>query len=899
MIKKLLSLPPHLAECFHQLTQNNADEYFCSHDPLNHRLGSGGGTVWLLNRCFNSQRETADFDEWLGQEKRILIHAGGHSRRLPAYAPSGKVLIPLPVFRWERGQKIGQTLLDLQLPLYEQMIRTAPDSLHTMIVSGDVYIRTTQPLPQIPQADVVCFGIWLDAEIAKNHGVFICDRNSPDVLKKMLQKPQPEVLKGLAQQNLFLTDIGLWFLSDKAVRLLAQRSCDNNGNWKEYDLYSQFGRALGTHPDIDDRLLNELTVAVLPLDGGEFYHFGTSREMISSTVKLQNVQDNQRLIIHHDRKPHPAIFVQNAVTQIEFKGHNSNVWIENSFVPHTWTISSDNVITGVPENHWNLKFNPGQCLDIVPVDERFFAVRTYNINDRFDGENQQLRIFPVVDAQHLQQAVEAMMEDRPLDECHVQRMMSADELANEANLFRLFEQREKFLSAGCRKMAENWRYSVFYQTDLNDMAGIYKHQGLQMPSPLPYDAPRMLRICDAMFRGDNNKAFALLRQTIVEPMMEKKQNPQLAAQPDQIIWGRSPVRIDIAGGWTDTPPYCLLEGGAVVNLAIELNGQPPLQVYVKPSDQPHIVLRSIDLGAQENITSFEQIKQFNVVGNPFSIPKAALFLAGFHPDTCCHSFASLADQLNAFGGGIELTLFSAVPSGSGLGTSSILAATVLGTLSEFASLGWTKQDICHRTFVLEQMLTTGGGWQDQFGGVMGGVKSLATSSGFVQFPKVRWLPESVFTSSDAEPCHLLFYTGIRRTAKDILADIVRRMFLNEHNQLLLLRQMKEHAMIMSEAIQMQDFHAMGMLMRHTWTQNQMIDPGTNPPEIQRISALIDDLCLGYKLPGAGGGGYMYMMAKDPEAAIRIRHILNENRSNPNARFVNMSISRKGMEITRS
>jgi len=53
--------------------------------------------------------------------------------------------------------------------------------------------------------------------------------------------------------------------------------------------------------------------------------------------------------------------------------------------------------------------------------------------------------------------------------------------------------------------------------------------------------------------------------------------------PDQIVWGRSPVRIDLAGGWTDTPPYCLMEGGSVVNMAIELNGQPPIQVYAKPS----------------------------------------------------------------------------------------------------------------------------------------------------------------------------------------------------------------------------------------------------------------------------------------------------------------------------
>ena len=67
----------------------------------------------------------------------------------------------------------------------------------------------------------------------------------------------------------------------------------------------------------------------------------------------------------------------------------------------------------------------------------------------------------------------------------------------------------------------------------------------------------------------------------------------------------------------------------------------------------------------------------------------------------------------------------------------------------------------------------------------------------------------------------------------------------------------------------------------------------------RLTSLVDDLCLGYKLPGAGGGGYLYMVAKDPEAAARIKQILRENRLNANARFVDMSLSDKGLQISRS
>ena len=338
------------------------------------------------------------------------------------------------------------------------------------------------------------------------------------------------------------------------------------------------------------------------------------------------------------------------------------------------------------------------------------------------------------------------------------------------------------------------------------------------------------------------------------------------------------------------------EEKAIVN---RRHGQPPLQTYVKPCKVPHIVLRSIDLGAMEVVETYEQLSAYNQVGSPFSIPKAACALAGFLPAFSQETFPTLRAQLESFGCGIELTLLSAIPAGSGLGTSSILAATVLGAISDFCSLAWDKNEIGKRTLILEQLLTTGGGWQDQFGGVLGGVKLLETQRGFDQNPVVRWLPDSIYTQLEYQQCHLLYYTGITRTAKKILGEIVRRMFLNHRGELAQLRSMKAHAMDMYEAIQRQDFHEVGMLVRKTWEQNQLIDSGTNPDSVRRITDLVDDLCLGYKLPGAGGGGYLYMVAKDPEAAARIKQKVNAMQPNANARFVDMTLSKNGLQVSRS
>lgn len=944
-MKKLLSLPPNLVDCFHSIENVDTEEWFCASDPVGARLGSGGGTTWLLEASRRYEAPDMPMEEWLRREKRILLHAGGQSRRLPGYAPSGKILTPIPVFRWARGQKLSQNLLSLQLPLYERIMRKAPDGIHTLVASGDVYIRANEALMEIPEADVVCYGLWVEPSLAKNHGVFVSSRKNPDVLDFMLQKPSLETLGELAGSHLFLMDIGIWLLSDKAARLLMKHSYTEDGAMKAYDLYAEFGLALGANPRIADAELNQLSVAILPLAGGEFYHYGTSRELISSTLAIQNLIRDQRAIMQRKVKPHPAMFVQNAELRQKLTADNSELWIENSYIGESWTLRSKQIITGVPMNDWEVDLPEGVCVDVVPIGESGWAARPYGFNDPFKGalsdastvwmgravgewalergivlpddkDIQNAPLFPLCGrVEDIGKVLRWMISEPDYEEGRQiwlsARKLSANELSDQANLRRLVGQREAFRKKDWALLAANHEKSIFYQLDLSDAAQAFAQEGIRMPDRLSESNPLMKRIHNYMFRSQVMKiaglpyreeeldAFALLREGLVGSVIGDKQYPRLNVYQDQIVWGRSPVRIDLAGGWTDTPPYCLYAGGNVVNVAIELNGQPPLQVYVKPSESFKVILRSIDLGAMEVISTWDELRHYNKVGSPFSIPKAALALAGFVPDFSMESFASLEDQLRAFGCGLEVTLLAAIPAGSGLGTSSILAATVLGAISDFCGLAWDKNEIGNRTLILEQLLTTGGGWQDQYGGVLHGLKLLQTNEGFNQSPLVRWLPEYLFTDPEYKLCHLLYYTGITRTAKDILAEIVRGMFLNSGTHLSLLSEMKAHALDMYEAIQRGDFMMYGRLVGKTWKQNKALDSGTNPAAVEEIISKIRDYALGYKLPGAGGGGYLYMVAKDPAAAIQIRKILALSPPNKNARFVEMSLSNKGLQISRS
>lgn len=413
-MKILLSLPPNLVGSFHKITGLSRDEFFCASDPIGHRVGSGGGSVWLLERSGTSG-------------KKILIHAGGESRRLPSYSTSGKVLTPIPEF--------NTSLLEMQLPLYKEIMHKVPTSVNTLIASGDVFIRTSEALEEIPCADVICYGLEVEPKLAKNHGVFAMSKDKGLELDFMMQKPSLERLAEVKTTHNYLMDIGLWLLSDKAVEMLGKHSKDAEGNIKYYDLYSDFGRCLGNHPEIEDKELNKLSVRILPLKGGEFYHYGTSRELISSTMAVLGQKK--------------SVFTQNCVVETGFSEKNTNIWIENSFIGKNWTISENNIITGVPENDWKISLKPGDCLDIVPLGENSFVARPYGFNEPFKyvdaGEEDAFKVkaFPVVDdVEELGKAVNKILGGENVNGLYP--MVSAEEILNKANLKRLFEQRKSY-----------------------------------------------------------------------------------------------------------------------------------------------------------------------------------------------------------------------------------------------------------------------------------------------------------------------------------------------------------------------------------------------------------------------------------------------------------------------
>lgn len=948
----LLSVPPHYADYIRKHKSMFPEITAVYSDPPGHKSGSGGGTVNILWQ--HGIKPSV---------KRIIIHSDGQSRRLPSYAPVGKSFIPFPVFKWGRGQNLDQTLLNVQLPLLKKILDAAPEGLNTLIASGDALVWADSPAGPVPGADVVCVGIWAQPAVACRHGVFVCPRHDPTRLHHMLQKPGLQTLQDLTGAYLFLLDAGIWLLSDRALKLLFEKTGWNarrhefkNQVPEYYDLYSDFGKLVGTGSgDIHSTGTAQLTCRILPLDKGEFYHFGSNADLLRSTAALHNRVIDQREIWHKKIKPAPEIFVQNSKTEVPFQETNTSIWIENSHIPAGWTLHDHHILTGIPENNWNVDVPAGICIDMVPVGATDWALRIYHFDDSFgmqkgmDYDPYTVPRYPVYHKKDISEEIlnywiqrfvknslislkteysrwpnnktPGISENKEdsVNDIHGERniepsqkkYVSPCDLISVVNISRLLEQRKRNMEQSLKAVAGNYRQSIFYQLDLMRLAEMYHAAALDVPVAPDPSTDLMTRIHDLMFRSYyfkkrsnteslnfENSAFGLMREGMLAEL-PRVSNPVISLKWDQILWGRSPLRLDLAGGWSDTPPYCILYGGAVVNMAVELNGQPPIQVYIRRTKNPEIIIHSIDLGVSEVIREYRNLQNISVVGSAFSIPKAALMLAGFSPTWSDQPYPTLRQQLTSMGGGLDISLMVAVPKGSGLGTSSILAATLLKGLSDCCSLGWDLHEVSSRTLLLEQLLTTGGGWQDQLGGIFEGVKLIESYPGLQQRPSLSWAPDHLFRQSIYHDQILLYYTGITRVAKHILKDIVRGMFLNSSRHLDVLTEIKHHARITYDALQRHDWQGLNSAIARSWELNRTLDAGTDPPSIREIIDRITDYTAAYKLLGAGGGGYLMIFAKDPVAAGIIRARLSNDPPNQQARFVNWDLSSSGLEMTKS
>ena len=338
-----------------------------------------------------------------------------------------------------------------------------------------------------------------------------------------------------------------------------------------------------------------------------------------------------------------------------------------------------------------------------------------------------------------------------------------------------------------------------------------------------------------------------------------------------------PLRIDLAGGWSDTPPICNEMGGTVLNAAVTLNGEGPVKVQVKRIGAAEVRVSSLDLGRRGVLKTMAEIHDHSDPHDWQALVKAALAVTGY----------SFED------GGLSIVISADVPKGSGMGTSSILGSAVVEALGKIAGRDYSVDDIAELTLKLEQEMRTGGGWQDQMGALVPGVKLLRTKPGRRQ--RIEWTrldaaSERAFAKYLDEHA-LLYFTGQKRMARNVLNGVISYYRKNPCDIAKeIVRRLKADAEKAFAAIAARDWKSFTAAVNAYWVNKKALDPGSTNPMVESIIARIAPLIDAVTLCGAGGGGFMLILACDRKAKGKIRKILETGSPVSAGRFYDLALA---------
>ena len=338
-----------------------------------------------------------------------------------------------------------------------------------------------------------------------------------------------------------------------------------------------------------------------------------------------------------------------------------------------------------------------------------------------------------------------------------------------------------------------------------------------------------------------------------------------------------PLRIDFAGGWSDTPPICVEMGGTVFNAAVTLNGERPVKVRVKRLAEKEVCVESADLGKSCVISDIAEILAPKDPSDWCALVKSALTVTGF----------SFAD------GGLDIKISADVPKGSGMGTSSILGAALVTALERSAGRKEDWKRVSALTLALEKEMQTGGGWQDQTGGLLPGAKIVFTKPGARQNPSVRRLSpkaEAAFSAFLRERA-LLYFTGRKRMARNVLRGVLS-FFAENPDDIAhaIIRRLKVDAERAFEAAEDGDWDRFCSAVNDYWLSKKALDPGSTNPLVELIIARMAPWISAVSLCGAGGGGFMFVIARSAAAKEKIRSVLEAHPPIRSGRFFDFEVA---------
>lgn len=236
----------------------------------------------------------------------------------------------------------------------------------------------------------------------------------------------------------------------------------------------------------------------------------------------------------------------------------------------------------------------------------------------------------------------------------------------------------------------------------------------------------------------------------------------------------------------------------------------------------------------------------------------------------------MEEVLDRLGGGFEMhSEVTNVPKGSGLGTSSILSAACVKAVFEFMGIEYTEEDLYAHVLAMEQIMSTGGGWQDQVGGITPGLKYITSMPGIDQQLKVTHIEIPEAAKKELDDRFVLIYTGQRRLARNLLRDVVGRYVGNEPDSLFALEEIQKTAALMRFELERGNVDGFAKLLDYHWELSKKVDAGSSNTLIEQIFSSIEELIDGKLVCGAGGGGFLQAILKKGVTRQQVEDRLNE------------------------
>ena len=331
-----------------------------------------------------------------------------------------------------------------------------------------------------------------------------------------------------------------------------------------------------------------------------------------------------------------------------------------------------------------------------------------------------------------------------------------------------------------------------------------------------------------------------------------------------IVRAKAPFRVSFGGGGTDMPPYCTEHGGCVINTAIDRH----IYITIKPREDKQIHVYSVrfnkeitfNLGDKNYTEDFELIK-------------------------------GVVNVLNVKDG-FDITIYSELPAGSGMGGSSSLCVALIGAFNGYYKLGLNLYDIAMKAFEIERIeLHQDGGYQDQFAAAYGGFS-------LVEFTKkIKVIPIKVNEEmlNELQYCLILCYIGGSHFSSDIQHEVIKGYSIEKLSYMEAMQELKDVTYSMRAVVESNDINQLiefGELLHRGWLAKKSLSTKISNDEIDNFYLTSRKFGVyGGKLLGAGGGGHLLLFS-EPSKKFQVIQELEKI----GGKIINFHFNPKGLEV---